>query len=277
MRDSQDRNFKESKSQGPGQNLPRSQGRELQRKALGRLLTLALMTSLIGSSRGFAQEISLSPDCYPVEPNRSAKDIMVGKVISEDETFARLVFAEGLSANVTSRQNCHQVEPQIYELIAWGVWSRVRLGERLPSLKTKYGEGLRGVIFKPSQFNPAVSPKSDFRKYFLCPKEAKDFALRWKWTRDAIRKVRAHPKASPFQSSEWERNEHTSLVSHFYYPLSTQATPRPPSWANPAGPARVKGLSLGGTAIPDECIWFFRHESPPGSRTGGNLRGHRPQ
>ena len=106
-------------------------------------------------------------------------------------------------------------DPLVHEAIAWGVMNRVRLAERSESMKKSYGSGIRGVVFKKGQFNPAVSPRSPFSRDFLCPKER---AI-WRLALEAAGKAMAGEK-NPFIQTPWEQEHNLSLVVNFYYPKS---------------------------------------------------------
>ena len=62
-----------------------------------------------------------------------------------EELLARLVYAETQSTGFAEDERVHQA-------IAWGVMNRVRLGKASPALRSRYGHGLSGVIFRKGQF-----------------------------------------------------------------------------------------------------------------------------
>jgi hypothetical protein len=76
-------------------------------------------------------------------------------------------------------------DPLVYAGIAWGVMNRVRLSAVSARARRDYGSGVVGVIFKPQQFNPAVSLKSAFSREFLCPRDA----FRWRLALEAARQA----------------------------------------------------------------------------------------
>src|SRR5688500_17419327 len=94
----------------------------------------------------------------------TAQAVLARAAVSDEELLARLVNAESISTGYPD-------DPQVYRAIAWGVMNRVRLAERSTYGAKHYGSGVAGVIFKAGQFNPAVSPRSKFRKELLCPAE----------------------------------------------------------------------------------------------------------
>ena len=147
--------------------------------------------------------------------------------VSDRELLARLVFAEGMSTGVGRVKECREAD--VFSRIAQGVLSRV-------ALAPKFGRGVRGVIFRKGQFNPAVSKRSRFSRAFLCPTEWPGYVQYWSF---ALGAAAAGPEAR------------FSGVTHFYYPKSEQATARPPGWADVRGKAYAPELS-------DACVWFFR-------------------
>ncbi len=180
--------------------------------------------------------------------------------VPDRELLARLVFAEGTSTNVDAVPACRARGGAVFEAIAWGVINRVRLGEASPALRRKYGDGLRGVVFAPGQFNPAISKRSRFARLFRCPTAAAGWEAGWARATAAADAALGPPARNPFLLTDWERTHGLSLVAHFYYPRSSQATAVPPPWTDPRGLVRdavVAGLPLG-----TDCVWFFRLERP---------------
>lgn len=197
---------------------------------------------LLGSGSATAQ----SPRCFG-----SLAELKASESISDQELLGRLVLAEGTSSGVAENAQCEPHWREIYQAIAWGVRARLAHGG--------YGKGLRGVIFKPGQFRPAISERSRFASLFLCP----DPSPRWREVLKLVHEVvRAPITASPFLQDAGaqaaERSSGVSRVNQFYYPLSSQATAQPPAWAQ-KHTQRVRGLKVGGRLIPDECIWFYRN------------------
>ncbi len=114
--------------------------------------------SLLLFHRSFAEDL---PACLILGKGQSTRVVMERSVHDDQEILTRLVYAEGISTG-------HGDNPVVYEAIAWGVMNRVRLGDVSPSKQRVYGRGIRGVIFKEGQFNPAVSRRSQFSREFLC-------------------------------------------------------------------------------------------------------------
>ncbi len=128
----------------------------------------------------------------------------------------------------------------------------------------KYVKRIKGVIFQKNQFNPAISEKSPYSVYFRCPNKAPNFQEHWKWATLAMRTAVDNPMDSPFIKSKWEKKNSIPLVSHFYYPLSKQASKTPPDWADRKKHPRAvfPDLMIRDKYIPETCILFFRHEKP---------------
>ena len=95
----------------------------------------------------------VAPKCLERDPSDTVEYVAAKAKLSPKELLARLVYAEALSTGFGD-------DPLVHEAIAWGVMNRVRLAEHSASSKRSYGSGIRGVVFKKGQFNPAVSPKS---------------------------------------------------------------------------------------------------------------------
>jgi len=174
--------------------------------------------------------------------------------LSDTEVLARLAFAEGISTACAAKQ------PEVIQAIAWGVMNRVRLGQATPQLARKYGDSVRAVVFKPGQFNPAVSKGSRFASYFRCPSQAPGWEPLWATAQEAAHTALTAPNRNPFLQTEWEIQHGISLVAHFYYPKSEQATPRPPSWVR--NDAMVRQAMIKEQSFSNECVWFIRLEKP---------------
>jgi len=157
------------------------------------ILLLCLTPAVCGASVD-------APQCLSVETSDSLEFVAAKAKLSQKELLARLVYAEALSTGFGDA-------PLMHEAIAWGVMNRVRLAERSESMKKSYGSGIRGVIFKKGQFNPAVSPKSTFSKDFLCPKER---AI-WRLSLEAAGKAMAGDR-NPFIQTPWEQENNLSVV-----------------------------------------------------------------
>lgn len=180
------------------------------------------------------------------------------------ELLTRLVFAETSSAGLRRHPRCAGRQKEAAIAIAYGVMSRVRQSRAKPALARRWGSGLRGVIFKKGQFNPAVSPRSAFAGHFSCPPRQEEWAALGAPAVAAARRALASAAPNPLISTPWEKRRGLSLVSHFYYPHSSQATPRPPDWARPEKQAAAFAgdLIIDGHTLPGSCLWFFRHVKP---------------
>jgi hypothetical protein len=206
----------------------------------------SIVILLVAMAPRGAMAFEAYPRCFlSHEKLKSAK-------LTDEELLARLSFAEGMS---TSCPN-----PAVFESISWGVANRAKLGHLSSRFKKKYGRGIPGVIFKAGQFNPAVSSKSRFSKLFLCPTSEPNWALHWTHVVNAAQKVMTSPEKNPFFITHWEKMSQVSLVTHFYYPKSEQATGKAPKWANPA--RSLKKVQVAGAELDTQCIWFFRNEKP---------------
>jgi len=166
------------------------------------------------------------------------------------ETLTRLVLAEGISTACLEGR-----ESEVFGSIAWGVMNRVLLSEHYPKLARQFGRGVQGVIFKPGQFNPAVSKRSRFAAYFTCPLKAPEASRLWPLALQAASQALNSPEKNPFVETAWEKEQGLSLVTHFYYPRSEQATVPPPAWASPKSKTLAKNLGPG-------CVQFFRVPKP---------------
>jgi hypothetical protein len=142
--------------------------------------------------------------------------------------------------------------------------NRVRLGERSPTMRRRYGDGLAGVIFRKGQFNPAVSPRSQFSQEMLCPTDARTWALA-----EAAAEVALSGDDNPFVQTEWERRHGLSLVVNFYYPDSVQARGPLAPWEGNGGVRFVGDLALPGGILPPDRIRFYRLTAPPGDIAPG--------
>jgi hypothetical protein len=171
---------------------------------------------------------------------------------TDEELLARLAYAEGRSTGFAD-------DPLVYQGIAWGVMSRVRLSEVSASSRRQYGSGIAGVIFQPQQFNPAVSPRSAFAKDFLCPQHA----ARWRLAVDATRAAR-RGQDNPLIQTAWERRRDLSLVVNFYYPQSPQARGPLAPWEGSRALRFIGDVPIDGGVLSAERIRFYRLAQPPG-------------
>ncbi|HQJ09917.1 MAG TPA: cell wall hydrolase, partial [Deltaproteobacteria bacterium] len=139
------------------------------------------------------------PACLHLGKSPTVRSVIEAGRIAEEEVLARLVYAESLSTGYADDQ-------AVYEAIAWGVMNRVRLSRAFPSKARIYGSGIKGVIFKEGQFNPAVSKRSRFSKEFLCPSDK----ARWRMAELAALKALAG-SGNPFIETPWEKEHGLSL------------------------------------------------------------------
>ena len=171
---------------------------------------------------------------------------------SDQELLARLAYAEGRSTGFAD-------DPRVYQGIAWGVMNRVRLGEISAAARRQYGDGVTGVIFRPKQFNPAVSLRSPFSNDFLCPQDT----ARWRLAVDAAGTA-LRGRNNPFIQTPWEQRNGRSLVVNFYYPQSSQARGPLAPWEGSRA-LRFIGDPSASSGLPSaEQIRFYRLTQPPG-------------
>ena len=197
------------------------------------------------------------PACLAVTDGETIEAAVRRHGPSSRELLSRLAHAEGRSTG-------HPTDPLVYEAIAWGVMNRVRLGERSPTMRRRYGDGLAGVIFRQGQFNPAVSSRSRFSREMLCPTDARTWAMA-----EAAAEVALAGDDNPFVQTEWERRHGLSLVVNFYYPDSVQARGPLAPWEGDAGVRFVGDLALAGRILPPSRIRFYRLTAPPGDIAPG--------
>jgi len=192
------------------------------------------------------------PACLAVPPGETIEATVRRHAPSDHELLSRLAHAEGRSTG-------HPHDPLVYEGIAWGVMNRVRLGERSPSLRRRYGAGLAGVIFRKGQFNPAVSPRSQFSKELLCPSDR----ATWQLAEEGAARALAG-EGNPFIQTDWERRHGLALVVNFYYPDSVQARGPLAPWEGDAGLRSIGDATLARGVLPANRIRFYRLTAPPG-------------
>jgi hypothetical protein len=196
------------------------------------------------------------PACLAAGKGETPASVIAAHRIGDRELLARLVYAEGISTGFGE-------DLLVYQAIAWGVMNRVRLGEVSTSMRRTYGRGIRGVIFKKGQFNPAVSPRSAFSRTFLCP----DHAPAWVMAKAAAEKALAG-KENPFLQTEWEKKNGLSLVVNFYYPRSIQARGPLPPWEKSRALTFTGAVQIEGQTLPVDRIRFYRLIRPPGGVHG---------
>jgi len=197
------------------------------------------------------------PACLAVTDGETIEAAVRRHGPSSRELLSRLAHAEGRSTG-------HPTDPLVYEAIAWGVMNRVRLGERSPTMRRRYGDGLAGVIFRKGQFNPAVSSRSRFSREMLCPTDARTWAMA-----EAAAEVALAGDDNPFVQTEWERRHGLSLVVNFYYPDSVQARGPLAPWEGDGGLRFIGDLVLAGGILPPNRIRFYRLTVPPGDIAPG--------
>jgi hypothetical protein len=192
-----------------------------------------------------------APPCVGLAGGETPRAALARIAPADEELLARLVHAEGRSSG-------HADDPLVYQAIAWGVMSRVRLGEASPAMRRRYGEDLAGVVFRQGQFNPALSPRSPFRREFLCP----EAGPRWDLALAAARLALAG-RENPLVQTDWERARGLSLVVNFYYPSSPQARGPFPPWHGSPELAPVGQVAIGGAVLAPERVRMYRLTRPP--------------
>ncbi|HQG31269.1 MAG TPA: cell wall hydrolase [Deltaproteobacteria bacterium] len=191
------------------------------------------------------------PACLHLGKSPTVRSVIEAGRIAEEEVLARLVYAESLSTGYADDQ-------AVYEAIAWGVMNRVRLSRAFPSKARIYGSGIKGVIFKEGQFNPAVSKRSRFSKEFLCPSDK----ARWRMAELAALKALAG-SGNPFIETPWEKEHGLSLVVGFYYPHSIQAKSPLAPWEKSRALKFIGDVKIGGTVLSSRKVRFYRLTSAP--------------
>jgi hypothetical protein len=200
------------------------------------------------SNISFAEGV---PSCLSPNAETNTESLIASHSISDQELLTRLVYAEGMSTGFGD-------DHLVYDAIAWGVMNRVRLGERSRSMQRAYGLGIRRVIFKKGQFNPAISKTSQFSKEFLCP----EHAARWNMARNAS-ETAIKGNCNPFIQTPWEKRNNLALVVNFYYPQSSQAKGRFAPWEGNKSLTFIGDLMLGTKTLPAVRIRFYRLKYPP--------------
>lgn len=211
---------------------------------------LSLCTLLLVSGR--ACPAGGMPECLELGTAPTVEAAVASSKADDHELLARLVYAEAASTGF-------QDDPAVYEAIAWGVMNRVRLAAASASKRRIYGTGIRGVIFRKGQFNPAVSKKSQFSKEFVCPKDR----IRWHMAVQAAQRA-IRGEGNPFMQTPWEMQHGLSLVTGFYYPGSVQATGPLAPWEKSAALEFIGDIRIGPQTLSKEKIRFYRLTAPPG-------------
>ena len=209
--------------------------------------TLALWLLLFVAPPALASEPL--PTCLAVEKGKTIKAATTGA--PPEELLARLVYGE-------SHSTAFPDDPLVYQGIAWGVMNRVRLGDASARMRKRYGKGVAGVIFRKSQFNPAVSPRSPFSKDFLCPKTP----ARWRLAMESARQA-LQGQQNPLIQTAWEKRHGLSLVVNFYYPQSIQARGPVPPWEGSPELTFIGDVAMDGGVLPAKRVRFYRLARPP--------------
>lgn len=211
------------------------------------LWLLAALPAWAGDDRSTAM-----PTCLDREGQESTRAALTRVQPDDEELLARLVYAEASSTGFAD-------DARVYQGIAWGVMNRVRLGAVSAAARRQYGSGVRGVVFQPRQFNPAVSTRSPFSNDFLCPRDG----ARWQLAVQAAR-LALQGRDNPFIQTPWERNHGLSLVVNFYYPGSPQARGPLAPWEDSRTLHFIGDPPPGVPLPPAGRIRFYRLAQPPG-------------
>lgn len=212
-------------------------------KWLGLGLLLGLATPSIA--------VAALPACLTLKQGETIEAAVRRQDLSPRQLLARLAHAEGRSTGYAH-------DPLVYEAIAWGVMNRVRLGERSATMRQRYGDGLVGVIFRKGQFNPAVSPRSQFSREMLCPTDGGTWGMA-----EASADTALAGHANPFLETGWERRHGLSLVVNFYYPSSVQARGPLAPWEGDGALHFVGDVALAGGVLAASRVRFYRLATPP--------------
>lgn len=217
-------------------------------RSLPLLFRLTLSAFVVLSNAVVASE---PPRCLPLTPGTTIESVVAAKGLEPLELLARLVYAESIATGFGD-------DPLVHQGIAWGVMNRVRLGELSPGMQRTYGKGIHGVIFKKGQFNPAMSPKSQFSEEFLCPRDGE----RWRLAKSAA-ETALSGKGNPFIMTRWEREHNLSLVVNFYYPQSVQARGPLAPWEGNNTLRFVGDVPMGENILSASRVRFYRLTEPP--------------
>ncbi len=190
------------------------------------------------------------PPCHTRAPDQVPKDALPASA-PDVEVLARLVYAESTSTGFPD-------DPLVHRGIAHGAAARVRLAAVSAQAASSYGKGVRGVVFKASQFNPAVSARSPFAAEFLCPTSEP----RWQLASAAAEAALAG-RDNPFLHTDWERAHGLSLVVNFYYPASIQARGPLAPWEGSSSVVFLGDVPMGDGVLPASRVRFYRLARPP--------------
>lgn len=225
--------------------------------------SLGLLIALALGEFGYSEE--RDPICMENAASPSLESQFHHLSIEPAELLARLVWAEmeSLISGPNAKPNKCAAKFETYaKAIAWTVRARVELSKRYPHLRKQFGADWYGVVFKKDQFNPAISKKSEYRKFFICPQKSPRFLKHWKGTHELADKVTDKHTLSPLVTTPLELSEGYSLIAHLYYPLSQQTTKIPPEWVTALERTKqnVRELKFDGITLGDECLWLFREK-----------------
>lgn len=191
------------------------------------------------------------PVCRKRDDNESIERLFTRAQPSPGELLARLVYAEALSTGFPD-------DPVVHQAIAWGVMNRVRLAERFPQMRKRYGAGIAGVIFSKAQFNPAVSPRSPHSRDFLCPRDQK----RWQLAGQAAGRA-MKGEDNPLIQTPWEKARGLSLVVNFYYPASAQARGPLAPWEESKELEFIGQIKMGAAVLQADRVRMYRLKNIP--------------
>jgi hypothetical protein len=189
------------------------------------------------------------PACHPHPSGTAPRDILPATA-TDAEVLARLVHAEAISTG-------HPEDPLVHHGIAWGAMNRVRLAAVSATAARSYGVGVRGVVFKSGQFNPAVSTTSPFADLFLCPKDDAVWAIS-----EAAAASALAGEGNPLIQTAWERERGLSLVVNFYYPQSVQARGPLAPWESGGQLTFIGDVPTTHGPIEAAKVRFYRLKSP---------------
>jgi len=212
------------------------------------LVLLTLAAVLLLGNRGVAGGL---PACLSLTPGKTIESAVVAGGVETQALLARLVYAESISTGFGD-------DPLVHEAIAWGIMNRVRLGDLSGRMRSTYGRGIQGVVFKNGQFNPAVSERSRFSREFLCPGDIE----RWQLATAAAERA-LNGRGNPLIMTPWEREHNLSLVVNFYYPQSVQAKGRLAPWEGNKTLTFVGDVPMGEKILPASRVRFYRLAYPP--------------
>lgn len=191
-----------------------------------------------------------APRCVERQPDQSTRDALLAEAPDESELLARLVLAEATSTGFPE-------DPAVHRAIAWGVVNRVRLAARSATAAGWYGRGVAGVVFQPSQFNPAVSTRSRFSRLFLCPTGARG----WELAVAAAAEALGPTTGVAVERTSVEQAADLDGVMNFYYPSSEQARGPDAPWE---GRLPRVAVTVDGVPLDPAKVVFYRLPRLPG-------------